>query len=42
MVSFRLKAGLPQKYLVRLTSSSSANTSKNVLLKVKEWEIVLQ
>jgi hypoxanthine-DNA glycosylase len=36
------RAGLPHKELVRLTSSSSANTSKNVLLKVKEWEIALK
>jgi hypoxanthine-DNA glycosylase len=36
------RAGLPQKELVRLTSSSSANTSKTVLLKVNEWQIVLQ
>jgi len=36
------RAGLPQKELVRLTSSSSANTSKNVLLKVKEWQIALK
>ena len=35
------RAGLPQKELVRLTSSSSANTSKNVLLKVKEWQVAL-
>ena len=34
-------AGLPLKELVRLTSSSSANTSKNVLLKVKEWQVAL-
>ena len=38
----RTKAGLPQKELVLLTSSSSANTSKNLLLKVKEWEIALK
>ena len=36
------RSGLPQKELGRLTSSSSANTSKNVLLKVKEWEIALK
>ena len=36
------RAGLPQKELVRLTSSSSANTSKSVFLKVKEWEIALK
>ena len=35
------RAGLPQKELVRLTSSSPANTSKNVLLKVKEWQVAL-
>jgi len=38
----RMRAGLPQKELVVLTSSSSANTSKSVLLKVKEWNIVLK
>lgn len=39
---FRMKAELPQKELVLLTSSSSMNTSKSVLLKVKEWEILLK
>jgi len=38
----RMKAGVPQKELVLLTSSSSANTSKNLLLKVKVWEIALK
>jgi hypoxanthine-DNA glycosylase len=37
----RKRAGLPQKDLIRLTSSSSANASKNVLLKVKEWQVAL-
>jgi len=36
------RAGLPQINLVRLTSSSSANTSKKLLLKVKEWQVVLK
>jgi hypoxanthine-DNA glycosylase len=35
------RAGLPQIELVRLTSSSPANTSKNVLLKIKEWQVAL-
>jgi TDG/mug DNA glycosylase family protein len=35
-------AGLPQKNSVRLTSSSSANTSKNVVLKVMEWRLALK
>jgi hypoxanthine-DNA glycosylase len=35
------RAGLPQKEMVRLTSSSSANTTKNVMLKVKEWQVAL-
>jgi len=38
----RMRAGLPQKELVALTSSSSMNTSKSVLLKVNEWEIALK
>ena len=38
----RNRAGLPQKEMVKLTSSSSANTSKSLLLKVKEWEIALK
>jgi hypoxanthine-DNA glycosylase len=38
----RNKSGLPQKDLILLTSSSSANTSKNLLLKVKEWGIALK
>ena len=37
-----MKAGLPQKELVRLTSSSSANTSKSVILKIKEWQVALK
>ena len=36
------KSGLPQKDLVLLASSSSANTSKTLLQKVKEWEIALK
>jgi TDG/mug DNA glycosylase family protein len=36
------RVGLPQKEMIRLTSSSSANTRKNVLLKVKEWQILLK
>ncbi len=36
------RAGLPQKELVKLPSSSSANTSKNVLMKVKEWQVALK
>ncbi len=36
------REGLPQKNLVRLTSSSSANTSKTVLQKVKEWGLFLK
>lgn len=38
----KMKAGLPQKELVLLTSSSSMNTSKSLLLKGKEWEIALK
>jgi len=38
----KMKAGLPQKELVLLTSSSSMNTSKSIVLKVKEWEIGLK
>jgi hypoxanthine-DNA glycosylase len=38
----RMRGGLPQKEMVRLTSSSSANTSKTLLLKVKEWETALK
>ncbi|HPT72170.1 MAG TPA: DNA-deoxyinosine glycosylase [Candidatus Cloacimonadota bacterium] len=38
----RKKSGLPQKDLVLVTSSSSANTSKTLLQKVKEWEIALK
>jgi len=38
----RKKSGLPQKDLVLLTSSSSANTSKTLLQKVKEWEVALK
>ncbi len=34
--------GLPQKELISLTSTSSANTSKTVQLKLKEWEIALK
>ena len=38
----RMRAGLPQKELVLLTSSSSMNTSKSLWLKIKEWEVVLK
>ena len=38
----KMKTGLPQKEMVRLTSSSSANTSKSFILKVKEWEMCLK
>lgn len=38
----RMRGGLPQKELVALTSSSSANTSKSLLLKVREWGITLK
>ena len=38
----RKKSELPQKNLVLLTSSSSANASKTLLQKVKEWEVVLK
>jgi hypoxanthine-DNA glycosylase len=38
----RMKVGLPDNELVLLTSSSSMNTSKSLLLKVKEWEMALK
>ncbi|MCX6244660.1 MAG: DNA-deoxyinosine glycosylase [Bacteroidetes bacterium] len=38
----KMRAGLPQKEMVRMTSSSSANTSKSISLKIKEWEITLK
>ena len=38
----RAQSGLPQKNLVLLSSSSSANTGKTMLQKVKEWEIALK
>jgi len=38
----KMRAGLPQKEMILLTSSSSANTNKTLIQKVKEWEIVLK
>jgi hypoxanthine-DNA glycosylase len=38
----KMKVGLPQKELGLLTSSSSMNTSKTLMLKIKEWEIVFK
>jgi hypothetical protein len=37
-----MNAVLPHKELVALTSSSSANTRKSLLLKVREWEKALK
>jgi hypoxanthine-DNA glycosylase len=37
----QMKTGLPQKELTVLSSSSSANTSKTLALKIKEWRIIL-
>jgi hypoxanthine-DNA glycosylase len=38
----KMRAGLQQKELVLLTSSSSANTNKTLIQKVKEWEIAFR
>jgi TDG/mug DNA glycosylase family protein len=41
-IYLRNNSGLPQKNMVLLTSSSSANTRKTLLQKVKDWEMVLK
>ena len=38
----RMRSGLQQKELSLLTSSSSANTGKAIVQKIKEWEIAVQ
>ena len=35
------REGIAQKEMVRLTSSSPANTNKTVSLKIKEWQVAL-
>lgn len=38
----QMKVGLPEKKLTILSSSSSANTSKTLALKIKEWQVALK
>lgn len=38
----QMKAGLPETKLTIVSSSSSANTSKTLALKIKEWQVVFK